>query len=380
MKIVFICLTTYQLYIAHTICDLLKESDKEIDICIISKRVKCGNYHIRSQYNIIKIDDENNLIKRIFNRFIYTTFLGEVTGKIKLDNKCFTNLIIFNDNEPITKYFMKKVRRKKRNNIILLEEGIGTYYNLGKSNYITHAIVKNKNKFKRDNIKNIIEFDYIKLFSKEKLASFINNTIEPTKIVSCNYDVLILTQPIYENESVYKNELSDTEINYYDKVIEKISKDKAILIKPHPRESILKYKVIEDKYENVKVLDEFMKNIPIECLLPFYNVKNIITMFSSAAINISELYKNISVFFTYEFDELININKLWDKVDIKDFIDNKDNIFILKNTIELSYHINNQENNENLESINYKNLRGINYKLCDDEIQNTINQIIKVIN
>lgn len=263
---IFVCLTSYQ----YLLADLMaKEEYKKNGL----KAVLILKY-------VNKINPRNNEYAE------YIIIPGGKRGKFKTlwysmrtarDWKQ-ADLYFFNDREPITKNIAKCCDKK-----ILVEEGIGTYFDLPGIKIIGTSIVPDVAYTAYPEIYRethhsatlIRRIDYNLLFSAENIRPYIQNL---NMDFSC--DILLLGQATD----------SDMEfINYENRFIAEFNRrwpDKTMVIKPHPRNSrVLDYAV----NDHIKIIDENLAHLPVEILIRSIRVKAVFSIWSSGCITLANI-------------------------------------------------------------------------------------------
>ena len=329
-KILFVAFTPYHLinsiYYAtiikkNTICENIliwqDFADYNIDFSIIKDVFS-------TVYVLPSLECKNKIIKQ-FKKFYYIGygFSFSVIGKYLKDIDNGVMVFCFSDAHALTYKVIQKLKRKKKY-LILIEEGLGIYENkerknllrtsiinfilgikeekfIGESKSIDAVILKHPEwvkgrKFKgckilqQGNIFNNCILNSELNFIKSELLSYTNDR---RKIL------LWLGDPIeecgasksVENELIYE--------------LSKFVKDTHfILVKPHPRENREFYRNIESN--DIKVIDLPKFNwIPIELFVSFFEFNTIITVISSAALNIYQLKNRAQILYVYNLIENI---------------------------------------------------------------------------
>lgn len=329
----FVVLTTYQLYVADVYANYIAENYKNVTIKIFM--VGMENFDIgETNYEIIKIPDMNKskwsrLIQRLVwaGRLFFTTPIYRYFHNI---NSC--NLFVFNDNEPITNKIIRMIKKSKTNKVIIIEEGIGMYEKtvcqklnvkqrcrlffttvlgspmqykaVGESKYISYAIVGDADLYRGlDKAKNQIVLEQSKKYIYSQASNFLR-----ILGLSCeeykDFYVIYIGQPMNENglmtfeEEDYINKL----IRFFDR----------ILIKPHPRDYEGKYDRFCKGNNSCRVMDATLSILPFESIIASLDVKIVISMTSSAGVNIARTFPNIRSVFTYD---MIEANKCFELID-----------------------------------------------------------------
>lgn len=303
----YICLTSYHLFLAFSIINMLQLNSKHYIINLTK-------LSILSQNNIEIINIRNNykhILVKLWYRIKYNKIYFKHTklGKI-LNKKKYKNLYVFNDVEFIT---ASCIDYNNFDNISLIEEGLALYnnkyetpknlclkkffYYLIGSNLIQGKMGDNPKikiiytfnasqlkKVRGQCQKKIIELKRNKIFNYQNIRNFCR-VLNFNENKNVRGNILILAQAFSEN-----GKLNKFEKKYYEEILLIMQDINNIYIKPHPRDSKNKYKIFKTK--NVKVLNDKMSDIPIECLINLFDFKLIITFSSSAILNIKHIFPN----------------------------------------------------------------------------------------
>lgn len=316
--------TTYQLYIADVYANYLAENYKNVNIKIFM--VGIDNFDIgKTNYEIIKIPNMNkNKWSRFVQRLVWAGWLFFTTpiySYFHNINNC--NLFIFNDNEPITNKIMRMAKKSKTNKVTIIEEGIGMYEKtacqklnlkqrgrlfftallgspmqykaVGESKYISYAIVGDVALYRKlDKARNQIVLEQ----SKKYIFSQASNLLKMLRL-SCeeyrDFPVIYIGQPMNENGlmTLEENDYINNLIHFFGR----------ILIKPHPRDYEGKYDKFSRENNSCRVMDSAMSILPFESIIAELDVKIVISMTSSAGVNIARTFPNIQCVFTYDMIE-----------------------------------------------------------------------------
>ena len=309
------------MYIINTPYHLLLTSflKKDNDIIILNSSLNIDKKgFIRL---ILDTKFKKNLIITIkslkkYNRNVFMIYrlLKSQTNRIISETKNIklSNIIMFNDVIPINQNIINEI--KCEDHVIIVEEGIGLYRDMKKQlNFIYSLFGKILFGIHFQNVKRIGEYkkttkiicNYPKLLSDKQKVKTIENfkTIDFKKIGEelgiytfrkCNW---FIGQPLVEDnvleEKIY--------LAILEKIIKKISSDEnKLIIKPHPREDVKKYKYLEKKY-SLEIYKD--KDIPIELLIQNDSTVKIYTAFSSAALNLSSQF-SCNVFMLFDLFEI----------------------------------------------------------------------------
>ncbi|GEM_PF-2183329 len=334
LKNIFVALTPYQLFVSyiyakyiHDIynCDntIIYQHSAGIDIRLDDVAI-----------SFIEVPNLNECLKgKIWQRLYYSgiLFYFSPLGKV-VNSKFAINLFIFNDYYPISNNLMKIISKGVDNTITIIEEGVGMYaisekrglslkdYGrlvftallgapmvfraIAESKEIQYAIVDNiplYNKKKSAKNQTVLQQHKKKLLAQSSL--FI-------KAVSEDFDIKVDANMLYIGQplaGIVHNR--DLEYEYLIKLFSPLVENGLkVVIKPHPREDLKKYYRICNELTNIELLNGLFQTLPVECLIKAIGVKMVCTFFSSAAVNIANIYSDISVFMTYAMDISKSIN------------------------------------------------------------------------
>ncbi len=299
---VFVCLTSYQ----YMIADLMAENFYKKSLCksiIILKYIsgivpKDNEY---AKYYIIK----RNYIGRIISLWHSV----KPYGWNELD------LYFFNDRDPISRNIAKRCKKK-----ILVEEGLGTYFALPGMRIIGSIINADKvyvgypelYKCNHRNIGILEKINYKELFEEKALEKFVGSSIRIEK----RADIVFLGQASQRNDylRVHENNILN--------MVGKSFPEKLIFVKPHPRDEFSSSYAVSN---NVMLLEKHISVVPIEALIYQIKAKCIITMYSSAAVTIANMFSDLKIILTYKVEglDIRNVTTM-----IETFANSSTNIFI----------------------------------------------------
>lgn len=274
---------------------------------------------IKNDYNVkfVSSDSLNNGIRGL--KLIYKTCM--ITNKIWkiIDNAILkandpVSLILFRDNEVQEITWINRTSKKYGNkvNFCLMEEGAGLYaktkpnikYKIikkiiylffgiftesvenctqGMNKKVTKIICTKPDAFrKKRNESELVLEQMIDIFVPSFNEYMVKAVIgKKTKVKK--YDYVFLTQPFHDFRSEYEMLLQRyTEL--LPVVFSELSKNGNTVIKLHPREQY-DYSIYTD--DHVDLPNELEQQLPFECLMKLYGNPQMISMFSSASINIS---------------------------------------------------------------------------------------------
>jgi len=270
-----------------------------------------------------------NIFKKIWKYFFYKRHLNNIFNKRNYV-KPFTksDIFMFHDGQFLSQYILTH-----HDNIHLIEEGVGNYATqkgdmlsvlkkihgiyppFGHNPRIQNIFVENQDRlpkklrpkgalFNKDryfrNIPDELSEELIKIFLNQKLLKDLNS----------NHSALLITQPFSEDYCISEQK----KIEIYSEIVQKISQNKRLYIKPHPREKTDYESIASGK---VKVLN---RNFPIEIINLFDQISfDIVVTLSSSSIDY--LYNNNR---TYKLGDIpdddekyfTNILKNLQKIDI----------------------------------------------------------------
>ena len=265
--------------------------------------------------------DNVNKIKKQFLKFYYMgyAFKCNPIGK-EMKNIDSTTIILCFSEVNETTHRAIEIVAKKGGKIILVEEGMGTYFShnykeskktflirmilgmhtekcIGSFSAISKVFLQHpewNKKFKKELViqQNNIFKDRMFLeqlhFVKDKVK-FINSEFKKS--------ILWLGDPVEEIGGKKSEELS-----LIRSISLKLAGNYQIFIKPHPREDIHVYDEILGNNIKLLVIKD-IEWIPAEIISSYLDFNTIITSASSAAINIYELKRNCQIIYVYKLIE-----------------------------------------------------------------------------
>ncbi len=278
-----------------------------------------------------------------------------------------TTLFVFNDLSKLANRLMKQVKGYSlENKVFLVEEGNSTYSDsielkneklwrfkhllsrlmfgygrtskiIGENVLIDGAIVKNVDRYKglkKAQDQDVRQQSILILQCAKDFAS---------RYVSANEadletDVVYLGQAFYRTGKYFKYEDDCIE-----DIINAIPDETRVLLKPHPRDTVSKYNRLLKTHKNLSLISEKLTAIPIEALLGMIKVKVVITIQSSAALTIADMYPDISVVVVKELPKaILMLRKLKESGDEEPlysndfFVGRNKNIFLPRTIEEFS--------------------------------------------
>ena len=276
------------------------------------------------------------------------TYIDDI---ISNSNSNFT-IVVFKDNEAIECSVIERAKHKfsSRIKVMLFEEGTGLYannvvpvrfslvkkifYKLKKvSSYCVDSHSQGENP-----LVDVVVCTKPSLFLKKKQANFrieemkqiftheINQYLIKSVLGDVNstskVDFVFLTQPFKDWKEEYMK-LEETHNVMLPKIFEILKNHGTTVIKLHPREH---YDYSKFKAANISVASEMENLLPFECLMELYGNPQLISMFSSTAINIKTSKKSIYLGKLFDFP-------IMDKLFSSDFYHN--NNIVMCETIEM---------------------------------------------
>ena len=369
-EIFFVCFTPYQLLVSMYYAYKIKDIKKTL----IFKDF--ADYHIDSSFYekyfdnifIIPYYDKKNIFVKQFYKSFYCGYLFRFSPIFRYIKNIENSVIMyFSDQEVSSNKIVRILMNNPTNYIILSEEGLGLYVYrestvslktrigyvlcglktcnvIGGSKYYNAILAKYPTSIhaRFSDTACIMQND---LFLD---GDFINSINLPS-IIFNNYKkkALILGEPIKEigiNNDEYVDSLT--------RILDVYKHDCDIVVKPHPREDISIYDLLNDC-----TLLSNVKWVPVELLVLKYNFNIVISVYSASVVNIAKVNKNLNVFLTYPLYGLQLDSNL-----INEF--NKySNINVVTNYEDLSYNDNNyncisNKKNENFDLIFLEKLIG----------------------
>ena len=248
---------------ATIIKNKIKENKNKKDIFLIIPRKKSLEYIIK--YKQIINFDKNKITFIAFDEGL-STYMNEKVRDVNFSKN-------LNNREPIIKKFTHYCK------YIIIEPII---LNFKEINF--RLFTKTKNKLYKNN-------EAIKIYKKiMMMRNKYSSKQKDLKINENTKNVLIITQPLFEHNS--------REIKFEKELLYKIinillQKNIKIIIKPHPRENIIKYKDYK-KNTHISVINEKM---PVEEIIEYLNPKLVLGYSSTALVTSKILFdiRSISI-------------------------------------------------------------------------------------
>lgn len=337
-NIIFVALTTYQLYVSDSYSKYIKEHYLDKNVHIICVGLERDNYTPPQEVDLIMLPNMNKTVfNRVIQRLVYGGRFFFLTSLKQIVRSSHTILFVFNDNEPITNKLVREVKKIRNNKVAIIEEGIGIYSHsnnnkltikqqiryfftsilgspmqykaIGDNPNINYAIVGNKNLYEtleKSRGQNVFAQNKNLLFSSTEdfLKRYLGTSFSYQRA-----DIIYLGQPFDE----YGKMLPDEE-KCLEELFSLVEENKTILIKPHPRDACDKYENLAKKFRNVKVFSNTLSQLPIECLLKGLNTSVLFSFNSSAGVNIANSFPNIKSIFLIKTETFRPIHKYWNKI------------------------------------------------------------------
>lgn len=337
-EIIFNCFTPYQLLISMYYANSIKGVKK----VLIFKDF--ADYHIdplfyQSFFDVniyVPYYYKKNIFLKQFYKMFYSGYLFRFSPIyhqiIKIKSAIF---MFFSDQEVTTNKIISILKKNKSNKLILVEEGLAlytisytrislktllgnilcgvctqNYFGESKSFDTVFAIEPNcvhkrfmcKKVIKQSDI--FLDTDFLKKLRIQ--SDFIRG--------GNRKKLLILGDPV--------NELGIDEVEYVNSIIGIVNNckdDYDIYIKPHPRENVNIYKCIK----NCTIINDY-KWLPVELIATKYSFDALISIISSASINIARIDSRIKAFMTFKIyrfnlqDEIVDRMKMYKNIVIVD--------------------------------------------------------------
>lgn len=242
-------------------------------------------------------------------------------------------LYVYNDRDPVSKK-ASETAEKQGAEIVLIEEGIGTYFSVGENKLIGTTINPDKALVgfpdlymeEHSSETQVMKLNYRELFCENNMKCY-----SPKIDSSFVCDLLILGQATSDAEEYRKLEIRVI------KMIKCSYPDMKIVIKPHPRDLSPEKYNNETKDYSVKVLTERLARMPVESIVYSLGVKNIFSLFSSGGITLASMFGGVKVIYGIKIFDM-DIGELKDK--IEKFISYLDNLYFPNDEEELVKMIN----------------------------------------
>jgi len=277
-----------------------KDSLKGYDVCVIRIPYNLNNDCSLLSNNIITINSPYSNFKKHINPVLY------YMAKLKVKKINFTvddAVIILTEYDPINQY-IAFTAKKKSSKVIILEEGIATYYN-NISKTESNSTLPIKSRTKLYYLKYIIGFRFIESYEngflklKDKyiddLVLYRNVRLKrdvEIRVVNSNSDKYLdldKSKCIFLNQPLYQNFLSvDDYLEALESVFKELSKKFShVYFKFHPRDSVEMKKQIMDKLYSLKNPPHIINDMNIDESINKYKPLYAISFFSDALFKLS---------------------------------------------------------------------------------------------
>lgn len=327
---VFICLTSYHTFVSYAYADYLYKK-----YGIVSRFLLYGVPDIKNvcvdYIEFYYLDKrENTLIDLIKKRVIYAGYLfkfSKIKSIVSAREKIL--LFVYNDLNPVSYKIMRLVKKYSLENmVVIVDEGLAIYTDtkidlhlnlkfrirefilkylfgspshykaIGDDERVDFVIVGDVELYKtlkkaenkgviKQNKKSLFSADFI----EDYMSTFFNIELDKTEcsilVVGQNYSG---KGSITEQEEVLLKEVGE--------IFDNIGKT---IIKPHPTDNTDKYNNIVNKFNNLSVIDPQLSKIPMECIFGYFNSDYLVTLNSSAALNIASCFPEKKVIFLVDY-------------------------------------------------------------------------------
>ena len=216
------------------------------------------------------------------------------------------------------------------------------YKAVGENDLISYAIVGDVelyNKLDKAQKQLVIRQNKIAIYSKaDQFLSRLGMSCDDY----LDYPVIYIGQPINEY-----GEMVECEEEYITSLINTFGK---ILIKPHPRDLKGKYDNLIKQHKDCKVMRNELSVLPFESLVGALNIELVISVNSSAGVNIAKTFPNIKCIFTYAMNEakacMEMMNNGYVEMNTELFVSPYNNILIPESMEELKCLVSLERNND----------------------------------
>lgn len=233
-------------------------------------------------------------------------------------------LFIFKDNTIYDVEIIKKFKKLSNLKVVLIEEGAGIYSDIlsqpfslqkslkkllgipkevffaqGQSKLYDYVICRFPNKFNKvSNRTQIIQQSNIFVYKYSKI--FIE-FFAGKEAIHQHYDCIYFSQPISEEGAIVPNANKiESEIEVLKTIFSVIPSTISVGIKNHPLENKNKFDEIVDLFPNVSLLEDRLQMIPGELLYLIFK-PIVLTPYSSLAMNLYALSRNIKIILLYKY-------------------------------------------------------------------------------
>lgn len=322
---VFICLTSYQYMLSDLLAREIYNKTRQVSLIVLKyfevPELKNKDYAF---YKTIKRGIWGKVYSILYSKTIFHYFL--IIDRML--RKRTSTLYVYNDRDPVSKK-SAETAQKQGAEIVLIEEGIGTYFSAGKNKLIGTSIIPDKvlvgfpELYMEEHTSEIqiMKLNYRELFCETNMKCY-----SPKIGTSFICDFLILGQATSDAEEYRKLEIRVI------KMIKCSYPDMKIVIKPHPRDLSPEKYNNEVKDYSIKVLTEELARMPVESIVYSLGVKNIFSLFSSGGITLASMFGDVRVIYGIKIFDM-DIGELKEK--IEKFISYLDNLYFPKDEEEL---------------------------------------------
>lgn len=311
----FICLTTYQYMVADIIAKKIYEKEKKKSLLVLKYfQIPELRNSCYAEYLCIP----KNISGKLYYFFFIKTPFYRLFKMSRFLSGFGATLAFFNDRDPIT---MKcaGITRKYRNQILLIEEGIGTYFGLWPLKPIGEEIIPDRalvgfpeiyRQTHRDETR-VIKLKYVDFFNEEYLKSYMKKI--PRKIQA---DILLLGQGVPGNEFA-----RECEIDLIGRIRNDFP-DIKVMIKPHPRDESPDRYLESNSHAGISVLKGELAACPVESLIFSMDVKFIFSLDSSGGITLANMFNSLTVLFGLRLYPLQEQTQVEEKLKFQEYMDN----------------------------------------------------------
>lgn len=320
-KVIFVPFTVFQLVSSIYYAQKLK-SEKTTTLLIWQNYTNCNInvYDYSAFFDIIlEIDDfyKRGLFRRQWEKcfyagwFYYFSPIHRQLKKYKNDN---VTLVCFSDSMIVTTRIINEVAGFDRHHIVVCEEGIKTYTieypehgkawifdkmlgakesnYIGENKRIDSFVVKKPDELPADKKKSRATVQQNDFFLDTSFMNCFSSGLNNYRIDSHKKTVLWLGQPL-ETDGISP----ESELRVLREIAQSLS-DYNFVIKRHPRENQKKYDFLNES--NVHVLDFGDSNwLPIEIIISKINPSTIISVYSSAGLNLLQYLPDAICLYIY---------------------------------------------------------------------------------
>lgn len=296
----FVCLTQYQYIVSDSLARNIYREQKVKSLIVLKyfciEGLKDNDY---AEYIVIPQGKYGKIFSLLFTK----TILYKKSKIFDYISKGCATFSFFNDRDPISQR-CSKIARKYGCELLLIEEGLGTYCAIAPIKPIGTLIVPDKamvgfTNLYRENHNDEVELvslNYSEIFSEENMGLYvkktkINNVFRTNHIDE--FDILFLGQSV-ENE-----EYRSYEMDFINRIKAKYPEIN-ILIKPHPRDNN-SYKYIDNSgQEGVMIFPDILKGYPVESIIRMIKVNVVVSLFSSGGITLANIFPDINTIYIFD--------------------------------------------------------------------------------